>query len=154
MANHQKINMDQGWIRKVVTINRISKVVKGGRRMRFSALVVTGNGAGLVGYGHEKAGEVSAAIAKAEKKAMKSLIKISLEGPSIPFSFTSKFGASRILLKPARKGRGLVAAKSVRAVMEAVGVSDVVTKLFGSHNPLNVVKATLLGLSHLSEDRE
>jgi len=140
-----------GWIKKVVTINRISKVVKGGRRMRFNVLVVVGDGAGIVGYGHEKAGEVSNAIAKAEKRAMKSLIKIPLRGSSIPYIVTTKFGASKVLLKPARKGRGIVAAKPVRAVMQAAGISDVVTKLFGSHNPLNVVKATLTALSRSFE---
>ncbi|MCK4244887.1 MAG: 30S ribosomal protein S5 [Candidatus Omnitrophica bacterium] len=139
------------WIKKVVTINRISKVVKGGRRMRFNALVVVGDGAGSVGYGYGKAGEVSSAIAKAEKRAMKSLIKISLRGSSIPYTITTKFGASKVFLKPARKGRGIVAAKPVRAVMEAAGISDVVTKLFGSHNPLNVVKATLTALSRSFE---
>lgn len=145
MDNNQR--GQEEWIKKVVTINRISKVVKGGRRMRFNALVVVGNGAGSVGYGYGKAGEVSSAIAKAEKRAMKSLIKISLRGSSIPYTITAKFGASKIFLKPARKGRGIVGAKPVRAVMEAVGISDVVTKLFGSHNPLNVVKATFSGLT-------
>ena len=140
-------------IKKVININRISKVVKGGRRMRFSALVIVGDGRGSVGYGHAKAGEVSGAIAKAEKKAIKTLLKISLEGSTIPWMITAKFGASKILLKPARKGRGIVGAKPVRAVMEAVGISDVVTKLFGSHNSLNVVKAIFVALSSLFEGK-
>ena len=144
--NNNQTNREE-WIKKVVTINRISKVVKGGRRMRFNALVVVGNGNGSVGYGYGRAGEVSSAIGKAEKRAMKSLIKIPLKGSSIPYMITTKFGASKILLKPAQKGRGLVAAKPVRAVMEAVGISDVVTKLFGSHNPLNVIKATFSALT-------
>ncbi len=149
MSNNQR-NQEE-WIKKVVTINRISKVVKGGRRMRFNALVVVGDRAGSVGYGYGKAGEVSNAIAKAEKRARKSLIKIPLSGSSIPYMTTTKFGASKVLLKPARKGRGIVGAKPVRAVMEAAGISDVVTKLFGSHNPLNVVKATLAALTHSFE---
>ena len=148
-------NRDRGneLIKKVININRISKVVKGGRRMRFSALVIVGDGKGSVGYGHAKAGEVSGAIAKAEKKAIKTLLKISLEGSTIPWMITTKFGASKVLLKPARKGRGIVGAKPVRAVMEAVGISDVVTKLFGSHNSLNVVKAIFAALSSLFEGK-
>ena len=148
-------NRDRGkeLIKKVININRISKVVKGGRRMRFSALVIVGDGKGSVGYGHAKAGEVSGAIAKAEKKAIKTLLKISLEGSTIPWIITTKFGASKVLLKPARKGRGIVGAKPVRAVMEAVGISDVVTKLFGSHNSLNVVKAIFAALSSLFEGK-
>jgi len=148
-------NRDRGkeLIKKVININRISKVVKGGRRMRFSALVIVGDGKGSVGYGHAKAAEVSGAIAKAEKKAIKTLLKISLEGSTIPWMITTKFGASKVLLKPARKGRGIVGAKPVRAVMEAVGISDVVTKLFGSHNSLNVVKAIFAALSSLFEGK-
>ncbi len=137
-------------VKKVITINRISKVVKGGRRMRFSALVIVGDGKGSAGYGHAKAAEVSGAIAKAEKKAIKSMIKIPLSS-TIPWLITIKFGASKVLLKPAQRGRGIVGAKPVRAVMEAVGIPDVVTKLFGSHNSLNVVKATFAALSSLFE---
>lgn len=149
----RKQDKQEELIKKVININRISKVVKGGRRMRFSALVIVGDGRGSVGYGHAKAGEVSGAIAKAEKKAMKTLLKISVEGSTIPWMVTTKFGASKVLLKPARKGRGVVGAKPVRAVMEAVGISDVVTKLFGSHNSLNVVKATFAALSSLFEGK-
>ena len=146
-------NKQEELIKKVININRISKVVKGGRRMRFSALVIVGDGRGSVGYGHAKAGEVSGAIAKAEKKAIKSSLKIPIESSTIPWMITTKFGASKVLLRPARRGRGIVGAKPVRAVMEAVGISDVVTKLFGSHNSLNVIKATFAALSSLFEGK-
>ena len=139
---------------KLMDVNRVAKVVSGGKRLSFSALVVTGDGNGHVGVGVGKAGEVPAAINKAGAIAKKNLIKVTLAGTTIPHEIRVKFGAAKVLLKPASRGTSIIAGGSVRAVLEAAGVQDILTKSLGSANKMNVAKATILALSQLRDPKE
>lgn len=135
----------------VVHINRVTKVVKGGKNFSFSALVVVGDGKGLVGFGMGKAKEVPMAIAKGVEKAKRSIIRVPMKGSTVPHMITGRFGAGRVLLRPASPGTGVIAGGAVRAVMESAGVADILTKCIGTHNPLNVIRATFEGISQLKD---
>ncbi len=141
-------------IDKVVKINRVAKVVKGGRNFSFSALVVVGDGKGSVGYGLGKAGEVPEAIRKGLDKAKKSMTKVSILDGTIPFEIVGRAGAGKVMLKPASPGTGVIAGGGVRAVLEAAGVTDILTKCIGTNNTHNVVRATMAGLQSLETKEE
>ena len=149
MAYNKTNNDAPELIEKVVYLNRVSKTVKGGRVMKFSALVVVGDGKGTVGYGLGKAAEVSEAILKGIADAKKNMVKVSLDGDTIPHDVIGIFGAGTVLLKPAPEGTGVIAGGAVRAVMEAVGIKNICAKCLRSNNPQNVVKATMAGLTSL-----
>lgn len=139
---------------RVVAINRVSKTVKGGRIMKFSALVVVGDGNGIVGFGIGKAAEVPEAIRKGIEDAKKNLIKVSLKGTTIPHEVIGAYGAGRVLMKPAAEGTGVIAGGPARAVIETVGIKDIRTKALRSNNPCNVVRATIQGLASLRSAEE
>jgi small subunit ribosomal protein S5 len=139
---------------KLIYINRVSKVLKGGKRLSFAALVVSGDGAGHVGIGVGKSNEVPEAINKANAVAHKHLIKVQMAGNTIPYQVTAKFGAAQVLLKPAAPGIGIIAGGSVRAVIEAAGIKDILTKSLGSANKTNVAKAVMVALSSLKDPKK
>ena len=146
--------VDDGMLEKVVAINRVSKTVKGGRVMKFSALVVVGDGKGTIGFGMGKAGEVPEAIRKGLEAAKKNMHKINMKGTTIPHEIVGEFGAGRILMRPAAPGTGVIAGGPVRAVLEVAGIKDIRTKCLRSNNPTNVVNATVRGLAALRNAEE
>lgn len=145
---------DDGLIKKLIQVNRVSKTVKGGRNMRFAALVVVGDGKGSVGYGIGKSKEVPEAIEKANAQAKKNMRRVALQGTSIPHTVLGVFGRGSVLMMPAAEGTGVIAGGPVRAVMEAAGVKDVRTKSHGTSNPINCVKAAVCGLFDLKSPEE
>ena len=145
---------ESGLIEKIVYLNRVAKVVKGGRRFSFSCLVVVGDGEGTVGYGLGKANEVPEAIRKASERAKKNMIDVPLLDGTLPYEVLGRYGAGRVMLKPASRGTGIIAGGPVRAIMEAVGVHDILTKAIGTNNPHNVLRATIAGLESLRSAEE
>jgi len=144
-----KIEQQSEYIEKIITINRVCKVTKGGKKLHFSALVVVGDTKGRVGFALDKANEVADAIRKALTKAKKNLFTVTKEGSTIPHTIVGHYGAAKVLLKPASEGTGVIAAGPVRAICEAAGIKDILTKCLKSNNPINVIKATVEGLKNL-----
>ena len=154
MAYQRRNDVDDGMIEKVVSINRVSKTVKGGRVAKFAALVVVGDGKGKIGFGIGKSGEVPEAIRKGLEAAKKNMHTINLKGTTIPHEIVGAYGAGRVLMRPAPAGTGLIAGGPVRAVLEAAGIKDIRTKSLRSNNPINVVSATFEGLCSLTTAEE
>jgi len=153
MANSDTQNSD-GLREKLITVNRVAKVVKGGRQFGFTALTVVGDGAGRVGFGYGKAREVPLAIQKAMEKARKNMRTMHLDGGTLQYPVTANHGASKVFMQPASEGTGIIAGGAMRAVFEVLGVQDVVAKSIGSRNPINVVRATLNGLSQIASPEQ
>ncbi|MEM7209833.1 MAG: 30S ribosomal protein S5 [Pseudomonadota bacterium] len=149
MSNADVQANGDGHIEKLVTINRVAKVVKGGRQFGFTALTVVGDGAGKVGFGYGKAREVPLAIQKAMDKARKNMIEVAINDGTLQYSLTGKHGAARVYMQPASEGTGIIAGGAMRAVFEAVGVQNVLAKIMGTNNPINVVRATIEGLASM-----
>ena len=154
MAYQRRNDVDDGMIEKVVSINRVSKTVKGGRVAKFAALVVVGDGKGKIGFGIGKSGEVPEAIRKGLEVAKKNMRTVNLKGTTIPHEVVGAYGAGRVLMRPAPTGTGLIAGGPVRAVLEAAGIKDIRTKSLRSNNPINVVSATFEGLCSLTTAEE
>ena len=150
----ERNKIEKEYIEKLVRLNRVAKVVKGGRRFSFSALVVVGNQKGKVGFGFGKANDVSEAIKKSLEKAKKSVIKVNMQKNTIPHMIVGKYKSARVLLKPAAPGTGVIAGGPVRAVMDAVGIKDILSKSLGSKNAMNILKAVFDGLGKLMNARE
>lgn len=152
----QELNIEQhtGFVEKIISINRVAKVTKGGKKLSFSALVVVGNGKGRVGFALGKANEVADAIRKGLTKAKSQIFRVPLEGSTIPHEVMGEFKAAKVLLKPASEGTGVIAAGPVRAVCEVVGIKDILTKCLKSNNPINVVRATVEGLRSLKTNAD
>ena len=153
-GSQKKSEFSQEFKENVIAVNRVAKVVKGGRRFSFSALVVVGDGKGQLGVGLGKAGEVPEAIKKGTEQAKKRIMKVSLDGTTIPHQILGEYGAGKVFMRPASQGTGVIAGGVVRAVLEAAGVHDILSKSIGSKNPHNVVRATLNGLKMLRTKEE
>ena len=150
MANFQSSGSDDDLLEKLVNVNRVAKVVKGGRQFGFTALTVVGDGKGRVGLGRGKAREVPAAIQKAMENARRSMVKVPLKGNTLHYAVTARHGAAKVYMQPASEGTGIIAGGPMRAVFEVLGVHDVLAKCIGSPNPINVVRATVKGLCDMS----
>ncbi len=154
MARVESQVQGDGLLEKLVTVNRVAKVVKGGRQFGFTALTVVGNGEGRVGYGYGKAREVPAAIQKAMESARKNMITVRLKGGTLQYPLSARHGAAKVYMQPASEGTGIIAGGAMRAVFEVVGVHDVLAKCIGSSNPMNVLRATIRGLEQMRSPEE
>lgn len=154
MARDDTQAQGDGLLEKLVTVNRVAKVVKGGRQFRFTALTVVGDGEGRVGYGYGKAREVPLAIQKAMESARKNMISVNIKGGTLQYALTARHGAAKVFMKPASEGTGIIAGGAMRAVFEVVGVHDVLAKCIGSTNPNNVLRATIRGLQDMRSPQD
>ena len=154
MAKFESNASDDGYIEKLVAVNRVAKVVKGGRQFGFAALTVVGDGNGRIGFGYGKAKEVPVAIQKAMDKARKTMKKVHLKDDTLQYEINASHGAAKVFMKPASEGTGVIAGGAMRAVLEAVGVKNVLAKCVGSRNPVNVVRATINGLCNISSPEQ